>query len=97
MDWICLKGGHMQLSKTKNQSQPTFASSDLSLIAAILATGKAKLVSSHRLTPYKVEFRLLPSEVCYQLQTDYINGSLVVSARLISDHVRMLKTLISGA
>lgn len=82
-----------ELAKTKNQVQPTFSSSDISLVAAILSTGKAKLVSSQRLNPYKVEFHLSPPDICYQLQTDYINGSLVVSARLISDHVRMLKSL----
>lgn len=83
----------MQTQK-KNQTQSTFNSSDLSLIAAILSTGKAKLIGSTRITPYKVEFHLSPPDICLELQQDYINGSLRVSARSIADNVRMLKDLI---
>ena len=81
----------------KSNSQPIFfKSSDLSLVAGILATKKAKLVSSRAVSPYKFEFLLSPTSVCRELEKDYINDRLTVSAKAIADNVRLLKSLIKG-
>lgn len=80
-------------SKTKSK---TFISSDLSLVSAILATKKAELVHSEAATPFRYEFHLLPFEVCAQLEREYINDKLTISAKAIADNVRLLKSIIKG-
>lgn len=71
-----------------------FTTQDISFCAAALTTKRVQLIDSQRITPYRFEFYLHPVEVCEELQRDYINGSLLVSAREISDNVRFLKSLI---
>lgn len=71
-----------------------FTTQDISFCAAALTTKRVQLIDSKRITPYRFEFCLHPVEVCEELQKDYINGNLLVSAKEISDNVRMLKTLI---
>lgn len=71
-----------------------FKSSDLSLISAILSTQKAEIVGSQAISPHKFEFHLTPLDVCVELERQYINGRLFVSAKAISDNIRMLKSLI---
>ena len=77
-----------------NQTSPVFKSTDLSLVSAILVTKKAKLIDSTRISPYRFEFHLFPAEVCRELEREYINGQLVVSAKAIADNVRLLKSLM---
>ncbi|MFZ3301643.1 MAG: hypothetical protein WA152_02955 [Microgenomates group bacterium] len=78
----------------KINNQEVFISSDLSLVSAILATKKAKLVSASKITPYKFEFQLTPLLPCLELENEYINDKLIISAKAISDNVRLLKSLI---
>ena len=76
--------------------QQLFRSSDLSLVAAILTTKKAELVSSKAISPYKFEFHLSPASVCIELERAYINDKLTVSAKAIADNVRLLKSIVKG-
>ncbi|KKR71504.1 hypothetical protein A3A55_04530 [Candidatus Roizmanbacteria bacterium RIFCSPLOWO2_01_FULL_40_14] len=78
------------------QNSPVYKSSDLSLVSAILSTHKAEIVGSQRITPYKFEFLLYPLDICLELERQYINGQLMVSAKAISDNVRLLKSLTKG-
>lgn len=84
----------MKSISNTNQINSVFVSSDLSLIAAILASKKARLVDSKRISPYKFEFHLEPLDVCQQLERDYINGQLAPPAKDVADNVRFLKKII---
>jgi len=77
-------------------NEQPFISSDLSLVAAILSTKKARLVRYETVSPSKVAFHLTPASVCFELQRDYINDSLTVSAKTIADNVKTLKHIIQG-
>lgn len=74
----------------------TYKSSDLSLVSAILSTQKAEIVGHQRVNPYKFEFLLQPIDICLQLERQYINGQLMVSAKSIADNIRLLKSLMKG-
>ena len=76
------------------QSNSIFKSQDISFCAATLATGKVQLVTSKQISSHRFEFHLQPFDVCRELQSDYINGKLLVSAKAIADNVRLLKSLI---
>lgn len=78
----------------KTKSQEIFTSSDLSLVSAILTTKKAKLITISKITPYRFEFQLSPLLPCLELEKEYINDKLIISAKAISDNVRLLKSLI---
>ncbi len=79
-------------NKTKNQEE--FTSSDLSLVSAILSTKKVKLISVSKVSPFKFEFQLSPLLSCLELENEYINDKLIISAKAIADNVRLLKSLI---
>ncbi len=74
----------------------TYKSSDLSLVSAILSTQKAEIIGHQRVSPYKFEFLLQPLHICLQLERQYINGQLMVSAKSIADNIRLLKSLMKG-
>ena len=88
----------MTISKADFKAEKEqFKSTDLSLVAAILATKKAELTSVQQLDLHMYQFSLFPSEVCFQLKNDYINDKLVVSAKAIADNIRLLKSLMKGS
>jgi hypothetical protein len=73
-----------------------FKSQDISFVAAVLASKKAQLVGSQRVSPYRFEFHLSPIEICTELYNQYINGRLFLSAKDIADNVRLLKSITKG-
>jgi len=73
-----------------------YKSSDLSLVSAILSTQKAEIIGSQRVSPFKFEFHLQPLDICLQLERQYINGQLMVSAKSIADNIRLLKSLMKS-
>lgn len=80
------------MDKTTNNTQ-YFIHNTLSLLAALLATGKCQVVKALEYTPGKWEYYLTPAEVCQQLQTDYLNDRLMVSASKIAEKVQLLKSM----
>ncbi len=79
------------------QNTSVFKSQDISFVASVLASKKAQLVASQRVSSYRFEFHLSPLEVCKELYSQYINGRLFLSAKDIADNVRLLKSLMKQA
>ena len=77
----------------KSNNQTPYKSLDISFSAAALTTRKVELVGYEQVNPYRFEFHLSPFDVCSKLYSDYINGKLLVSAKDVSDNVKMLKSL----
>lgn len=79
--------------KNMNRSD-LFSTEDLYLPAAILTTRQADLVTSEVVVPGKVmRFYLTNPEICQQLQSDFINGKLLVDSKAFSENVKQLLSL----
>lgn len=86
----------MQAKPSITHIPPAFKSSDLSLVSAILTTQRAKLIRTQRVSPYKFLFDLHPLEICLELEREYINNNLMVSAKAISENIKLLKGLMKN-
>lgn len=71
----------------------TFATKNLSLAAALLATGEVQ-VSGVTRDDEIAWISLGPPAVCQELETRYFNNSLTVNAKAMSGWVKDLKNLI---
>ncbi len=73
--------------------QNNYKSTNLSILASLLATKKCEFVACRRTGTGLFEFELSPLDVCQELEHKYLNGKLLVDAKAIADNVRMLKDM----
>jgi hypothetical protein len=70
-----------------------FKTSNLSLAAAILASGQAKFVRINQITFYKSEYVFSPKDKCEEIQKKYINNELSLPVRVVEENIKVLKSL----
>ncbi|TSC85808.1 MAG: hypothetical protein G01um10147_1084 [Microgenomates group bacterium Gr01-1014_7] len=69
---------------------------DVNLAAAILSTGKVKLLGIESDDPNRLFFLLSPKAICLELEQSYYNNTLITSAREMTNRIRELKDLLFG-
>ena len=79
--------------ENKIETSETFVSKDISLISAILSTGKVSIAKIER-HPQAVFFHLENKKLCEELSKEYYNDKLIVSARELNNRIREVKDLL---
>jgi len=76
-----------------NNMNKQYITSNLSLAASILASGKAKFVKviSNGYNPSDFVFE--PLEACQEIERSYINNQLILKVRDVETNIKILKSL----
>lgn len=70
-----------------------YQTTNLSLAAALLASGKVKFIKTIQFTPYTQGYVFIPKDLCNEIETKYINNELLLSVRIVEQNIKVLKSL----
>ncbi len=70
-----------------------FQTTNLSLAAALLASGKVKFIKIIQSTPYTQAYIFVPNDLCEEIQAKYVNNELLLPVRIVEQNIKVLKSL----